>query len=327
MYLWQKKLINKTSGMRFVLTIFFISCIIKLNAQVAKQHGFLHVQGTQLVDEHNKPVVLRGMSFGWSCFHPRFYTAGAVETLANDWHCTVIRAALGVEPPHGYKQDSATQIQLIRNVIEACIRQGIYVIIDWHSHNINLKEANAFFKTMATDYGKYPNIIYELYNEPDYETWDSVKLYEKTIISTIRSIDKKNLILAGCPHWDQDINLVAASPLTNVSNVMYTMHFYAGTHKQYLRDRCDSALSKGIPIFISESAGMSASGDGPIDDAEWQRWIDWCEQRKISWVTWSVSDKDETCSVLQKSASSNGGWKDEDLKESGIKVRSMLRKY
>jgi endoglucanase len=313
--------------MRLIVLIFFLSCIIQLNAQTVKQHGFLHVQGTQLVDEHNKAVVLRGMSFGWSCFHPRFYTAGAVETLAKDWHCTVIRAALGVEPEHGYKQDSATQIQLIRNVIEACIKQDIYVIIDWHSHNINLKEANAFFKTMATDYSKYPNIIYELYNEPNYETWDSVKLYEQSVISTIRSIDKKNLILAGCPHWDQDIHLVAASPLTNVSNVMYTMHFYAGTHKQYLRDRCDSALSKGIPIFISESAGMSASGDGPIDDAEWQRWIDWCEQRKISWVTWSVSDKDETCSVLQKSASSNGGWKDEDLKESGIKVREMLRKF
>ena len=313
--------------MRLIISIFFLSCIISLNAQFVKQHGALHVEGTQLTDEHNNPVVLRGMSFGWSCFHPRFYTSGAVETLVKGWHCTVIRAALGVEPEHGYKQDSATQIQLIKNVIEACIKQDVYVIIDWHSHNINWKEANAFFKTMATDYGRYSNIIYELYNEPDYESWDSVKMYETSVISIIRSIDKKNLILAGCPHWDQDIHLVAASPLTNVSNVMYTMHFYAGTHKQYLRNRCDSALSKGIPIFISESAGMSASGDGPIDDAEWHRWIDWCEARKISWVTWSVSDKDETCSVLQKSASSNGGWKDADLKESGIKVREMLRKY
>jgi len=313
--------------MRSIILCIFLSCIVHANAQFVKEHGALHVEGTQLTDEHNVPVVLRGMSFGWSCFHPRFYTAGAVETLVKDWHCTVIRAALGVEPEHGYKQDSATQIQLIRNVIEACIKQGVYVIIDCHSHNINLKEADALFKTMATDYGKYPNIIYELYNEPDYETWDSVKMYETSVISTIRAIDEKNLILAGCPHWDQDIHLVAASPLTNVTNVMYTMHFYAGTHKQYLRDRCDSALSKGIPIFVSESAGMSASGDRPIDDTEWQRWIDWCEQHKISWVTWSVSDKDETCSVLQKSASSDGGWKDTDLRESGIKVRDMLRKH
>ena len=313
--------------MRCSILICLLVIYFQLNAQPVKQHGALHVNGVQLVGSHNEPVVLRGMSFGWSCFHPRFYTAGSVHTLATDWHCNVLRAALGVEPKNGYKEDSATQIQLIRNVIEACIKEGIYVIVDWHSHNINLKEAKAFFTTMAKDYGKYPNVIYELYNEPDYESWDDVKAYETEIISTIRAIDNDNLILAGCPHWDQDINLVADSPLTNVANLMYTVHFYAATHKQELRDRCAAALAKGIPIFISESAGMGASGDGPLNDEEWQRWIDWCEQHKISWLVWSVSDKDETCSVLQKSASSDGGWKETDLKESGIKSRNLIRKY
>src|SRR5689334_18060302 len=105
---------------------FFLLFTTRSIAQPVKEHGALHVQGVQLTDEHNNPVVLRGMSFGWSCFHPRFYTAGAVKTLVNDWHCNVIRAALGVEPPHGYKQDSATQMQLIRNVIQACIEEGVY---------------------------------------------------------------------------------------------------------------------------------------------------------------------------------------------------------
>jgi len=310
---------------------FILSCLIlftyRLEAQPVKQHGALHVNGVQLVDSKNQDVVLRGMSFGWSCFHPRFYTAGSINTLVTDWKCSVIRASLGVEPKNGYKEDSATQIQLIRNVVEACIKEGVYVIIDWHSHNINLKEAKAFFATMARDYGKYPNVIYEIYNEPDYESWDEVKAYSTEIISTIRTIDPDNLILVGCPHWDQDIHLVAADPLKNVFNIMYTMHFYAGTHKQWLRDRCDAALDKGIPIFVSESAGMEATGDGPLNDEEWQRWIEWCEQHKISWIVWSVSDKNETCSVLQTSALSDGGWKNEDLKESGIKSRNFIRKY
>ena len=113
-------------AVQFILPVFFFLLFITpSNAQPVKKHGALHVQGVQLTDEHNNPVVLRGMSFGWSCFHPRFYTAGAVKTLVNDWHCNVIRAALGVEPPHGYKQDSATQIQLIRNVVEACIQEGV----------------------------------------------------------------------------------------------------------------------------------------------------------------------------------------------------------
>jgi hypothetical protein len=117
-----------------LLAAFSISCCS--NAQPVKVHGHLKVVGTQLTDEHGNPVVLNGMSFGWSCFHPRFYTAGAVHALAKDWNCNVIRAALGVEPEKGYLQDSATSMKLITTVVDAAIKEGIYVIIDWHSHNI-----------------------------------------------------------------------------------------------------------------------------------------------------------------------------------------------
>ncbi|MNF26306.1 Endoglucanase precursor [compost metagenome] len=110
-------------------------------------------------------------------------------------------------------------------------------------------------------------------------------------------------------------------------NLMYTMHFYAATHEKWLRDRTDEAIKNGLPVFISESAGMEASGDGPLNDVAWQEYIDWMEARKLSWITWSVSDKDETCSILKTTAKSDGKWKDEDLKESGIKARKYLRKY
>ena len=108
---------------------------------------------------------------------------------------------------------------------------------------------------------------------------------------------------------------------------MYTMHFYAATHGKWLRDRTDEAIKKGLPVFVSESAGMEATGDGPIDYKSWQEYIDWMEQNKLSWITWSVSDKDETCSILKKGASSFGKWKTSELKDSGKKVREYLRWY
>jgi endoglucanase len=272
-------------------------------------------------------VVLRGMSFGWHNWWPRFYNAGAVSWLYKDWNCSVVRAAMGIEPDQGYLKDPNGSKKKIKAVADAAIKEGIYVIIDWHSHNINLKEAKAFFKEMADTYGSYPNVIYELFNEPDEESWTEVKAYAEELIATIRSVDPDNIILVGNPHWDQDIHLVADDPIKDAINIMYTLHFYAATHKQYLRDRADYAIGKGIPLFISESAGMEASGNGPIDEKEWELWITWAENKKISWITWSVSDKDETCSVLQKSAKANGGWKDKDLKESGIKARELIRKY
>jgi endoglucanase len=314
--------------MRQLITVLLLLLMmIASNAQPVKKHGQLKVEGTKLVDKNGKPVVLRGMSFGWHNFWPRFYNAGAVKRLYEDWNCSVVRAAMGVEPNRGYIKDSAGSVSKIKAVVEAAIEEGIYVIIDWHSHNINLKEAKIFFADMAKTYGKYPNVIYELFNEPDYESWPEVKDYAEQVIAIIRAIDPDNIILVGCPRWDQSINLPAADPITGYNNLMYTVHFYAATHKQELRDRTDSALNTGLPIFISESAGMEASGDGPIDDAEWKKWIDWMDARGLSWITWSVSDKNETCSVLKPTAASDGNWKEEDIKESGIKTREYLRSY
>jgi endoglucanase len=312
------------------LSLALIACIagcMLLQAQPVKIHGKLRVDGIQLKDEHGNAVVLRGMSYGWHNWWPQFYNAGTVKWLYTDWHCSVLRAAMGVEPSGGYIDKPDWSKQTIRTVVDAAIKEGIYVIIDWHSHNIRLDEARKFFTEMATAYHSYPNIIYEIFNEPERQSWTDVKAYSTEIVSTIRKIDPDNIILVGNPHWDQDINLVADDPLQGFTNIMYTVHFYAATHKQELRDRCEYALKKGIPIFISESAGMEATGNGPLNYNEWYKWIDWCEKNKISWVTWSVADKDETCSVLVKGSNPTGNWQLSDLKESGVKAREILRKY
>ena len=313
---------------RFKIAIAAVLLSATCFAQPVKEHGQLSVKGTQLTDSNGKHVMLRGMSFGWSSFWPRFYNAGAVKWLKEDWNANVVRAAMGVEVGDDgktYKDNPEFAKKCVTNVVDAAIKEGIYVIIDWHSHNINLKQSKAFFDEMSKKYGNSPNVIYEIFNEPDEETWPKVKAYSEEIIKVIRKNDPDNIILVGCPHWDQDINLPANDPIKEYDNLMYTVHFYAATHKQELRDRTDEALKKGLPVFVSECAGMEATGDGPLDYKEWQLWIDWMEERGLSWITWSVSDKDETCSVLKKSAASDGNWKESNLKESGIKTRSYLK--
>lgn len=313
-------------------TIFFTLTLLMIfsvsNAQFVKRHGQLSVRGTQLVDKNNNPIVLRGMSFGWHSMWPRFYNEKAVNWLKKDFNCNVVRAAMGIELGEmSYIKEQQFSKQKIEAVVSGAIKSDIYVIIDWHSHNINLKEAKEFFAEVSKKYAKYPNIIYEIFNEPDYESWPEIKAYAEEVIKVIRENDPHNIILVGSPHWDQDVNLPAADPIKGFDNIMYTMHFYAATHGKDLRDRTDAAIKNGLPIFVSESAGMEATGDGPLNSKAWQEYIDWMEAKKLSWITWSVSDKDETCSILKKSAKSEGKWKDQDIKESGIKVREFLRKY
>lgn len=314
--------------LKLIAISLFLGIFISLNlqAQPVKKHGNLSVKGIQLTDEHGNATVLNGISYGWHNWWPRFYNKELVKWLATDWKCSAVRAAMGVDPQKGYIDQPDWSKEKVEAVIQGAIENDIYVIIDWHSHSIKLEEAKRFFAEMANKYGNNPHVIYELFNEPVKDSWPLVKAYSIELIKTIRAIDPDNIILVGSPHWDQDIHLVADDPIEGYSNIMYTCHFYAGTHGKFLRDRCDYALKKGIPIFISESAGMEASGDGATDYPEWQNWIDWCKSNKISLITWSVADKNETCSMLNTSASSKGNWKEADMKESGIKTRALIRK-
>jgi endoglucanase len=208
-----RNLYAEASHMKIIsLSILLVFIISMAFAQPVKQNGHLKVVGTALVNQKGQPVVLRGMSFGWHNWWPRFYNAETVSWLTKDWGCTVIRAAMGVEPDQGYINQPAWSKKKIKEVIDAALKEGIYVIVDWHSHNIRQEEAQKFFTEIATEYGKQPNIIYEIFNEPERQSWAAVKAYSIELIKTIRAIDPDNIILVGSPHWDQDINLVAADP-------------------------------------------------------------------------------------------------------------------
>jgi endoglucanase len=319
---------DTTMKKQLIITIILNLIFLVSFAQPVIKYGQLKVKGTQLCDSADKPVTLRGMSFGWHNWWPRFYNPEAVSWLINDWKVDAVRAAMGVEPFGGYLTDSAASVQKIKAVVDAAIEKNIYVIIDWHSHGLRQNEAKAFFKLMAETYGDFPHVIYEIYNEPDDNyTWEQVKAYSVEVIAAIRAIDSDNIILVGSPHWDQDLHLVAADPITGYENLMYTMHFYAGTHGSWLRDRCDAAIQAGIPIFVSESAACLATGDGPLDYDSWNDYLQWMEQKQISWFCWSIADKDETSAALYPSASSTGEWAQADLKEWGKYIRSLFQKY
>lgn len=287
--------------------------------------GPLAVQAGQLSDANGNPVMLRGVSFGWHNWWPRFYNQAAVKWLKKDWNANVVRAAMGVDPDGAYLTHPEFALEKMKAVIEAAIAEDLYVIIDWHSHDLYLDEAKEFFVEMAKTYGHHPHVIYEIINEPDYETWEEVKAYSEEIIKEIRKHDPDNIILVGTPTWSQDVHLVVQNPIENEENLLYVLHFYAATHKEYLRDRAEAALNAGLPIFISECAGMEATGDGPIDEASWNTWLSWMENRKVSWIAWSVADKNETCSMLHPHAASNGNWNEQQIKPWGKLIRQTLK--
>ena len=152
-----------------------------------------------------------------------------------------------------------------------------------------------------------------------------IKPYAQELVGVIRRYAPKNIIIVGTPTWSQDVDIVAESPLTG-TNIMYALHFYAGTHKQDLRNKADQALAKGLPLFVTEWGVSDASGGGGVFTEEANRWLDFLAKRQISWVNWNLSDKSESSSALMPGAKPTGSWTPQDLSESGRFVRDAATK-
>jgi endoglucanase len=254
------------------------------DSSVVGRYGQLAVQGNKIVDKNGNPVVLRGMSLYWSQWKGQFYNSSCVRWLRDDWNISILRAAMAVESG-GYLTNPSVEKAKVVAVVDACINLGIYVIIDWHDHHAHLHQAQsvAFFEEMAAKYRSYPNVIYEIYNEPQPPaSWDvDIKPYADTVVKHIRAIDPNNLVVVGTPSWSKDVYGAALNPLS-YNNITYTLHFYAGTHGQWLRDVATVALSLGAALFVSEFGTCESSGTGPIDSVETEIWMRFMEQNKLS---------------------------------------------
>lgn len=290
------------------------------------KNGQLSISGVYMVNQEGKPVALRGMSLFWSQWMGKYYNYDCIKWLRDDWHCEVVRAALGVESDSGYLAFPENEMKKVTEVIEAGIKLGIYIVVDWHSHfaEKSTEEAISFFSRIAEDYGEYSNIIYEIYNEPLNVSWDSVvKPYAEQVIAAIRKVDKDNLVIVGTPRWSQDVDIAAQNPI-NDKNVAYAFHFYASTHKQLFRDKCQVAVDSGLALWASEFGTCFSDGDGDINYEELSAWMDFMKKNKISWCNWSVADKKETSSILKPGANPGGKWPEDMLTESGLLIRQIL---
>lgn len=290
------------------------------------RHGRLRTKGNRIVGEDGKPASLAGASLFWSQWMPQFYNAGTVGWLKKDWHAGIVRVAVGIGPG-GYLEHPEAETARATAVIDAAIREGLYVLIDWHDHEADRheREATAFFTAMAKRYGKQPNVMYELWNEPKQVNWAGVvKPYHERMVAAIRKIDPDNLIVLGSPTWSQDVDVAAESPVRD-ANVAYTLHFYAGTHKQYLRDKGDRAMARGLALFVTEWGTTEASGDGLVDVASTNEWLAWMRTHGLSHCNWSIADKAEGSAILRPGANPQGGWTEAELTESGRFVRGVVR--
>lgn len=294
-------------------------------------HGQLRVEAGSLVDASGAPVQLEGVSTMWLNWEQTY--AGSKEGLRwlrDNWNLSVIRAAMGVEPDNAYLNNPAPMLAQVRTVVRNAIDLGVYVIIDWHDHNAHehVAEASEFFAVMAEEFGSYPNVFYETYNEPTRVEWPSVvKPYHEAVSAVIRERDPDNVIILGTPFWSQQVNAAAADPVAG-TNLMYTVHFYSCEHRGAQRQQAIDAANQQIAIFVTEWGATVANGgtdpNGEVCTDEAQLWHDFMDERQISWAAWKLDDCTDLSCLFQAQAPRNGGWTDEWLNGHAPFVRDRM---
>lgn len=284
-----------------------------------------------IVDQNGAPFQLRGASthgMHWNEMHP-YVNKGSFQSLRDEWGVNMVRLVSYVTQG-GYTEGSQDLLDTkIQEGVAAATELGMYVIIDWHIHaeNPHTTKANAeaFFQKYATMYKDYDNVIFEICNEPTGVVWyngsgSDLYSYCKDIAQIIRDCGSNALIVCGTNTWSQDVDEVAQKPLKDdgFENILYTFHFYSGSHYDDKMNKVKTATAAGTPIFVTEFGICDASGNGGFDTANADAWIKLLDEYNISYACWSLCNKNESASYLSTSCTkTTGGWVEADLATTG----------
>lgn len=292
-------------------------------------NGFLKVKGSTLVNQYNNEIQLRGLSSHGLQWYSDLITTENLQYLKENFNINVFRIAM-YTAENGYINNKETIKQKAMEITDMAISLDLYVIIDWHilsdgNPNMYKDEAKEFFDEFSNKYKNVPNVIYEICNEPNGQnvTWDNdVKPYAEEIIPVIRNNSPKSLVIVGTPNWCRDLDKVINNTL-DFDNVLYSCHFYAGSHLKEIKEKLQIAFDNKLPVFVSEWGTTNYTGDGNPYENESTELINILNENNISWVNWSFCNKNEGSAILMPSYNLNSNI-DEYLSESGRIVKSLL---
>ena len=299
----------------------------KSKNNLVSYNGWLKIENNTLVNERKEKIRLKGISTHGLQWYSKYANYDMMKSLKEELGINLFRIAMYTEE-NGYIYNKNLKNK-VEEIVENAKKLDMYVIIDWHILSdgdplIHKEEAKEFFREMSLKYKDYPNVIYEICNEPNGNvTWENnIKPYAEEVIKEIRENSKKSIIIVGTPTWSQEVDKPAKNKI-NDEQVMYALHFYSGTHTEWLRERVKEAL-KDIPIFVSEWGVSDASGNGGVYKEETIKWINFMKENNLSYAVWSLSDKNESSALLIPGSSENKIIYD-NLSEAGKLIKSVIK--
>lgn len=284
-----------------------------------QKYGRLKLNGKQLSDENGNAIQLKGWSsFGWMSNWGDCHSKGHLEQMKR-WNASIYRGAMYVEEG-GYNNNKQGYTEQTKTFIDQTAELGMYYLCDWHvltpgnPNDWAYNDAENYFREISS-YVKskgYKHVLYEICNEPNGVSWGEIKNYAQKILPIIQQNDPGACVVVGTPQWDQNINEAQNDPIQgyNNLNILYSFHYYACSHQQFL-SRLENA-ARAIPVFISEwgianfDGGQGQRDTDPSCFTSADQLINIANGsagQQISWCAWSFGEKNEQASSLMSCGS------------------------
>ncbi|MHB8636696.1 MAG: glycoside hydrolase family 5 protein [Fimbriimonadaceae bacterium] len=150
----------------------------------------LHTAGNQILDDHDRRVILRGVnvaSMEWSSTGEG-HLMNTLRVAVTEWHANIIRLPMSQDRWFGKgpeQTDGGRAYRgMIRSAVNYCASNRCYILLDLHWNDAGQWGKNIgqhvmpdmysleFWKSCAHDYRNQSAVLFDLYNEPHDTTWD-----------------------------------------------------------------------------------------------------------------------------------------------------------
>ncbi|WBL24935.1 glycoside hydrolase family 5 protein [Zunongwangia sp. HGR-M22] len=304
--------------MNFKCSLFAILILVCLNLRAQKPMDRLKVAQNEFVNAKGEVLVFRGVNTSDpdKLVKDDLWNEDYFREIKN-WGATIVR--FPIHPKAWRERGEKEYLKILDQGIEWANKNGLYVILDWHSignlktelyldqmYFTTMQETRDFWKLIAQHYGRNSTVaFYELFNEPTtYNkkfgsiSWGEWKKLMENLITVIRANGGEGIPLVAGFNWAYDLKPIKENPI-NATNIAYVAHPYPQKKKKPWERKWskDWGFAKEkYPVVLTEIGFCDKSSPGahePVigDEGYGEAITNYSDNNNISYLIW-VFDKD-----------------------------------
>jgi endoglucanase len=259
----------------------------------------LHTDGRFIKDSSGKTVILRGVAVAdlmeLDTMRAPMNVARLLDLVSDasqGWYARVVR--LTVYPPDWRLDPDGYVGSYLKPAVDHATARGLYAIVDWHEIGDAApadQETRQFWAQAAPAFARYPNVLYEVFNESEDlsdTSWARWKANAQPWVDQIRRDAPDNIILIGAPFWTQEVRGAVEDPFAG-DNLAYVGHIYPGINGAvWGPSGAFTQVAAVRPMMITEW-GYRTGGTPPVDGDQagfGDPLKAYIEEQRLGWTAW-----------------------------------------